>query len=352
MKKLLFFFVIFTIVTFSQEKVDVSPKFYGFIRGWHQTDFAKNQGAFSMKEARLGIRGNVNETFSYKLLTDFARLNAGVAAKNEIISYTDSTGAKKTKSVTTSVSSGITDLMVDAEVTFTPVKSFSITAGQFVIPFGLENQKGNADIDFVNRTLLYAVVTPELRDIGVMASYSSKVPFGYNFKAGIYNGSGQNKAETDLSNNFSIRAGVQPLEGLGFSGSFYNGRVNNSKTNIIGVSADVSALDFTFAGEFVHRNTDTGAKEYVSSGFYGYGYYDYVISEGMLTHILPGVRFESVEPNDGVAKDGYGRLAFGATLQFAKMNYAKFRINFETYTYENTGTDSINRLVFEFLARF
>lgn len=41
MKKILFVFFMVTSLVIAQDKQDYSPKIFGYVRGWYQSDFSK-----------------------------------------------------------------------------------------------------------------------------------------------------------------------------------------------------------------------------------------------------------------------------------------------------------------------
>jgi hypothetical protein len=366
MKKVLLSVLLFAMTVVAQDQVDVTPHVYGYFRTYYITDLYSGQGQFQLKEARIGVKGNVNDVFSYRILFDMARYTTITTTS---IIYKDTAGKVQNKTVVTGTSNSFTDGLCDAEAIFTPVKSFSVIMGQSVIPFGYENQKGNSDIEFVNRALLYNNVTPELRDMGGMATYSVKMPVPVEVKAGLYNGSGQNKAENDKATNYTALAMVRPLADLSVSASYYGGRIAFNKVNIVDVSADFKLGQLQVCGEYSSRKSDfaattaTAAYNATGTGFYAYGLYDFNYTNCILTHIIPAIRYEGYDPSTSVTGDNISRTTFGVALQFAKINFARIRINYELFSNKDNsavasgvtkkaGVDIDNKFIFEFLARF
>ncbi len=72
--KVFILFILLIGITLGKDKTELSPKFYGYVRAWDQTDFSTNQNQFLVKMARLGVKGNVNEYAGYKVFVDFMRL--------------------------------------------------------------------------------------------------------------------------------------------------------------------------------------------------------------------------------------------------------------------------------------
>jgi len=350
MRKAILFILALTAIGFAQDKVDVTPKFYGYVRNWYQADLAINQGAFLIKEARLGVRGNVNEYASYKLYLDLTRLGK-LSTTSDTVTIIDKWGGTRKISSVKSASASFSDYLLDAEATITPMKSLYFTVGQFTVPISTENIKGGAEMEFVNRGLHFTNVTPELRDIGGFGSYSFNPGVPVQIIAGAVNGSGQNKGEDDRTSNFFTRGSVTPIENFNIAANYYRGRLSLNKVNILVLGADFKIDKFSVTGEFATRGTETAAATVNGNGFYVYGLYDFDLGTGMISHILPAVRFDRFDPNTDVDKNAQSRITFGLSVDFAKIKYAQFRLNYEKWNLEN-GAANPDKLVFQFLMRF
>lgn len=340
MKKTVIFMFIAANLLLAQNKADYSPKFSGYIRAWHQTDFSKNQGEFLVKMARIAIKGNVNEFAGYRFQVDFTRLGK----------LTTTSATVNGTKVLTGASSTFSDVLLDAEAFVAPVDNLSLSLGQFKVPFSTDNLRGGADIDFVNRPLL-TNVAPGLRDVGFMGTYTIKNGIPMEFKAGLFNGAGQNKAENDKSVNYSFRASVSPFSGFSFAANYYGGKASDADLGIYDLGFDYKTGKAFFSGEFGQRNTKTSAKEISSNSYFVYATYEFGFSDSFVSAIIPALRYESYDPNGDVSSDEIGRVTVGIALHFAKIKYAQFRINYELFDYKNGNTNP-NKLILEVQTRF
>ena len=340
MKKILLFILIAANLLLAQGKPDYSPKLSGYFRAWHQTDFSTNQGTFLVKMARVSIKGNVNEYAGYRFQVDVAGLGK--------LSTTTAT-VSGTK-VLTSASATFAEILLDAEAFVNPAENFSVSMGQFKVPFSTDNLRGGADIDFVNRPLL-TNVAPGLRDVGVMGTYAVKEGVPMEFRAGLFNGAGQNKAENDKSTNYSLRAAVTPLTGFSLTANYYGGKSSGADLGIYDFGVDYKYGKAFFSGEFGQRNTKTTTADVNSSSYFVYATYQIDFPEGLVSALIPAIRYENYDPNGDLSDNEVGRVTVGAALHFAKIKYAQFRINYELYDYKD-GRENPNKLIIELQTRF
>jgi hypothetical protein len=339
MEKLLIVFLLASAMILAQEKKDFTPKFFGYVRAWHQSDFAKDQSEFIVKQARFGVKGNVNEFAGYRVFVDFARLGKLQTSSTTLDGVT----------VLTSASASFSDVLLDAEAYINPIKNLSVSVGQFKVPFSTDNLRSGAEIDFVNRPL-HTNVTPGIRDVGVMGSYSFAENFPLDLKAGLFNGAGQNKTENDKTTDFSIRGVSQIISFMSLSANYYGGKTAGANLSIFDFGADVKYDAFFATGEFVQRTTSTTA-DIVSNSYFAYATYTISFTEFFLTNLIPAVRYESFDPNSDNASDEVTRLTAGLSFELAKLNFARFRVNYEMFDYKN-GSVNPDKLIFELQTRF
>jgi Phosphate-selective porin O and P len=324
----------------AQEKSNFSPKYFGYVRAWHQTDISKNETKFSIKMARFGVKGKVNEYAGYRVFVDFARLG-NLKTTSEIINGTE---------VLTSASAKFSDVLLDAEVILSPLKNISFSAGQFKVPFGTDNLRSGSSIDFINRPLL-TKVAPGLRDIGLMCTYKNKTIFPLELKAGLFNGSGQNKTENDNTTNYSLRVVTKLIDDLSLSANYYGGKSSGADLSIFDFGADYKIGKIFLSGEFGQRRTTLLDKETIANSYFVYAMYDLVFDNSIITHCMPTIRYESYDPNSSLSENEIGRVTMGIALQFAKTRYAQFRVNYELYDYKN-GSTNPNKLIVELQTKF
>lgn len=349
MKKLYSFIFIsllsLTTINFAQDKTpDFMPKFSGDARTWLDEDLTKHQGNFMVKSVRLLISGNASEIVSYKFLFDLAAL-ARTATKNDTLAG---------KRFLTDASTDL-GILNDAYISIKPVSSFSLSLGQIKVPFSTDNLISSNSIPFSNRPLLVSKVSPDLYDIGFMASYSMPFSLPVNIDAAVFDGNGQNKSETDKTNNYAFRAVVMPVEGFNISGNYAGGVLSGNKVHMFDFGAGYKYAGLTLACEYAKRNTKLSSSDYASNTYFGYAVYDFPVSSSLVKFISPALRYEYLEPGTQKSGNEFSRLTAGLTLSFAKLTFAHCRLNYEKFIYKNeykAADKNSDRLILEFQIRY
>ena len=98
----------------------------------------------------------------------------------------------------------------DAVIEIRPTgRAYRIQAGQFKVPFGLQQLTSSGRLQFVDRAITDAKFNPS-RDMGVMLSGAMAAgKVGYD--AGLFNGSGESVRQNTLSPLWAARLYAQPL---------------------------------------------------------------------------------------------------------------------------------------------
>jgi len=340
MEKILILIILLTNSLSAQKKDENLPLFYGYVRSWFESDLSSGQNDFLIKMARLGVKGKVNDYAGYKVFVDFARLGS-LKTTSSTLDGTD---------YLTSATANFSDVLLDAEVYIKPVDGVTVSLGQFKVPFSTDNLRSGSSIDFVNRPLLTRVA-PGIRDVGVMAAYSHKDGIPFDLNAGLFNGAGQNKKENDKTLNYSARLSVAPMRELKISANYYGGKSLGADLRIFDFGVDYQIAKFTFSGEYASRTSELSADEIISNAYFVFSYYDFEFDKSLITHIIPAFRYEVFDPNIDNPDDEIGRITLGFSMQFAKIDFARFRINYELYNYED-GRENPDKIIFEFLGRF
>lgn len=170
---------------------------------------------FDIRRARLDLRGNVTSYFSYRVQVDLA---------------------DKPK-------------LIDGYGEIKLVDFFTITAGQFKIPFSLENLVSSNKLEMIDRSQVVEALVARGkdvignqngRDIGVQVSGTflklKDLPL-VEYRLGVFNGSGINVADTaNEAKDIAGRLIFTPFKGFSFGGGFYNGWDKAIKPDIAGKS--------------------------------------------------------------------------------------------------------------------
>ncbi|MGE5402852.1 MAG: porin [Ignavibacteriales bacterium] len=327
-----------------EKKTDLMPKINGDARTWLEEDLTKKQGNFLVKNVKLLVTGDASEYVSYKFLFDLASLTK-TTTKN------DTLGGKKF------LTDASTDLGIlnDAFIAIKPISKLSLSLGQFKVPFSTDNIISANSTPFSNRPLIAGKVSPDLYDIGFMASYTLPLSVPVDIDAAMFDGNGQNKSENDKTNNYAFRTVVKPFNGFNLSGNYAGGVLQGNKVRMFDFGAGYKYGNLTLASEYARKKTQLISSDYSSSSYFGYAVYDFPVNSDLVKYISPAIRYEYLEPGSQKAGDEFTRLTAGLTFSFAKLTYAHFRINYENFSYkaDYNGTDkNSDRLILEFQVRF
>ena len=160
--------------------------------------------AFSIPRLRFYIQGTVFKPWmKYKFEVELANLSTNA---------------------TNNINNG---RLTDAYVEFTKSPYASVRAGQYKVPFGLQQMTSDTRQEFVDRSIADAKFTPA-RDVGLMLSglFLDK-KLGY--QAGAFNGGGQNNPQDDRALMYATRFFYDPLGEY----KLIEGAVDNPETNIL-----------------------------------------------------------------------------------------------------------------------
>ena len=161
--------------------------------GWSNTDDTW-ESSFNISSVRLILAGDIGSKIDYKFQFEF-----------------------------------VSPKLIDAFLRYKICPQFSLQAGQFRTGFGLEGYMVPLEMEAADYApIVKAICTQycDTRDIGI-AAYGSLIPVGkrhiFEYMAGVYNGEGKNKADTNHSKDVIARLKINPLDDLSLSGSFSYG---------------------------------------------------------------------------------------------------------------------------------
>jgi phosphate-selective porin OprO and OprP len=200
------------------------------------------RSGFDIRRARLDIKGSISPYFSYRLQTEFAD-------KPKIL---DATGEIK-----------LSDYFV-------------ITAGQFKVPFSMENLASSNKLEMIDRSQVVEAMVARGkdvignqngRDIGIQVGggflKKNGIPL-IEYRLAVFNGSGINIADTANSAKDIVgRLILNPVKGLSFGGGYYGGYGKARQANVNGVhqtrdrfgfEASYALSRFSMKGEYIYGN--------------------------------------------------------------------------------------------------
>ncbi len=203
--------------------------------------------SFSVSNMRLKMKGNLDDNFGYFFQANFNSSN----------------------------------LLLDAIVKYKFSNHFMMEAGQFKVPISKEFLTFAGDIEFVNRSQVAELLAPK-RDVGFQFS-GKLIGDLFEYKAGIFNGSGANKLNNNNSFLFAGRVSAKSeTENSNYEIGINGGYNENSNGKIFSMNFEGERIfaggdfraeinNFLFSTEFILNSID-GVLDSVQSKSEPYGY--------------------------------------------------------------------------------
>ena len=254
-----------------------------------------------LRRIRLDFKGAITSDWDYRLQVDFA-----VAPK-----------------------------ILDGYINYAYDDFFKITAGQYKIPFSLENQIADDKSESIERSqVVEALVARSTdvignqngRDIGLQISgsaFGNKGQYLLDYYAGLFNGQGINVGDKNKPKDFSGRIVLHPIKGIDFGGSYYNGydiwgaSTKPQVRSRYGAELKLNYRSLGISSEFISGRDGLITRK----GWYALlGYY--IIPE----KLQPIIKYDSYNPNQdksGLISDAY---TFG--LNYFFNNWTKLQVNY------------------------
>jgi len=264
---------------------------YTQVRYKSQQETGKVDG-FDIRRARLDIRGNVSPYFSYRLQTDFA-------------------GTPK---------------LIDAYAEIKIYDCFNFTIGQAKIPFSMENLASSNKMESIDRSQVVEALVgrgqdvignQNGRDIGVQLGGSfvkSENRFLFDYKIGLFNGSGINAADKNENKDFVGRLVAHPVKGFDIGGSYYTGKGNFGKPtptdqdrNRYGIELNYEYKRFFVRGEFIEGKDGSITR----NGWYAQTGYFLIPAKFQLI-----AKYDTYDTDTSVSNDVSTAYLIGATYNF------------------------------------
>ena len=187
---------------------DVSIDIRGKLQfDWRKFDPEIDEDPFDFRTARVGIKGDLTKHFDFEI-------ERGIENDGELGDWKD------------------------VFLNWSTFDEFSIKAGRFKMPFGLEQNTGATDIDFAYRSLASQIIAPG-RDRGVMV-YGELSGNDLTYEFGVFDDDGDNG---ELQEPQFVKAGAD-LNGVGPS---YAGRVTANLLKPLAVADKLKSMRFGVA---------------------------------------------------------------------------------------------------------
>lgn len=283
---------------------------YTQLRFQHFDEDGKIDG-FDIRRARLDIKGDITEKWDYRLQVDAA--GASVKVLDAAIGY-------KIK----------------------PDTNLKLTAGQFKIPFSLENLTSSPKLETINRSQVVEALAARGkdvignhngRDIGLQISGSflpKEDSFLLDYALGVFNGSGINASDTNNRKDIAARVLYHAPKGLELGLSFYNGSgvfgkpSKSQNRDRFGLEAAYtfalpSAKTLSVKGEYISGKDGNTSRNgwYLQTGYF--------FKPKRLQGVL---KYDAYDPDTNKNNDETTVLTLGANWTYNK--WAFLQVNYES----------------------
>lgn len=306
------------------------PKISGVLKTRFEWQPEIGASRFQVRNARIGVSGDVLSNVSYKAEIDFC-----------------DAGKIKVLDVFGKVS------LFD--------KQLGLTLGQMRVPFSVDAKRGPTKAYFANRSFL-AKQMGNVRDVGFMAGYYPD--FGLNVEAGVFNGNGLTN-QTPW-NKTMIYAGRVNYSFSGFKAEVgvLSQRPENVRINIFDASLSWTYNNLFIEAEYMNKHYTNNAFK-TAQGYNIMANYSIPLNK-FFNSMSVQARWDSMtDHSDGktdengkliINDNGRNRLTAGVTFSFFKKIGADVRLNYEKYFYHDDNIiideNGYDKLVVELVVKF
>ena len=301
----------------------------GYTQMRYQSFQSGSINGFDLRRVRLDFKGAIGEDWNYRLQTDFA------------------TSPK----------------IIDAYLNFDIEDFLKITAGQFKIPFSMENLIPDEKSESIDRSQVVEAMVARSKDVignqngrdiglqfaGNVLSVNDRYLIDYS--VGVFDGAGINIADNNQAKDVAARLVLHPLSGLDLGGSYYNGydpwNVSAKDKNGKDITVLKNQQRVRFGSEFKYKlNSFTLSSEYIS-GYDGiikrdgwYAQLTYFIISNKLQALL---KMDVFDPDKNKTNNKLTNYIVGINYGFN--DWAKIQTQ---YTFRREETVQINNDVLAF----
>lgn len=262
----------------------------------------KTANGFDIRRARLTVSGDITEKFDYRTQLELA---------------------------------GKSPFLLDAALGYKVNPYLKLTAGQFTIPFSLENVTPDLKLETLNRSQVVEALSARSkdvignqtgRDIGIQASGSwikdDRALVDYAF--GIFNGAGINTSDNNEEKDFAGRVVFHPVKGLDVGASYYDGTGNygtpnkNQNRDRAGLELAYAYENLSLKGEYITGKDGKTEKNgwYLQAGYF------------FIPQKLQGVvKYDTFDPDTNKSKDETNVTTLGLNWSLNKWSF--LQVNYE-----------------------
>lgn len=322
-----------------EDKVDLTPKVHGTIRGKYEYQTEEGDGRFQVRNARVSLEGKVAKAVEYKAEIDLS-----------------DEGQIK---------------MLDAYTKIKPVRGFDFTIGQMRVPFTIDAHRSPHQQYFANRSFI-AKQVGNVRDVGATLGYSFNVGIPIILQAGMFNGSGLTNQKDFWTNNINFSAKAQFFIPRGFNITLSTQKIRPDYISVMMYDAGAyyHAHGWHIEAEYLFKHYEDNAFKNVHA-FDAFVNYDIPLRKCFFTKISPLLRYDYMsDHSDGMRYlDGEentegslmindyqrSRITGGLTFSIAKPFISDIRLNYEKYFYRSGAVakpSERDKIVIEVMTRF
>jgi len=313
-------------ILYGQERTinnpEYRPELFVILKTKVEFDLNNSLVRFEVRNARFGLRGNINNYMAYKAEIDLS-----------------DEGKMK---------------MLDAYVRFTPIHNLDLYLGQRKIPFSTDYMRNPAENIFANRSFLTKYINDGMRDIGFFADYRFSDDLPFNLILGAVNGTGNNNPKWISRPNLVGRITAGSLTGLRIAGNVYSGESQNKKDLLmLGAELRYATSQFLIETEYITRNwTDTLSVRHHDDGLYIHSYYNFTTNNRAIHLITPTIRWDLIGNSVFRSETDASRITIGINIGFEpRQFYSEIRLNYENY-FKSSLPIHTDKLTLEFIGRF
>jgi hypothetical protein len=298
----LLFYLFCSFASFAQESDGVSyPTFKidGSLKNKFEVDTESGMSRFSVRNARLGAKGNINSFASYRVQVDLS--NEG---KFNVL---------------------------DLSAILEPIDGFTVTFGQTSIPLFNGYIVGPAEMIFANRAFIgkYFLGT---RDLGVLGKYAFKAgALPVSIEAGAFNANTINNPAWRGDLAYGGRLGLGSMKGLRFTAKTYS-YPNSDDNNFLFYGADLryEAQNWKVETEVMKKESKSDNNDLLS--WYVQSAYSFPIKTKIFDFFIPAVRWDAINERSNVSGFDVNRLTTGLGFGFNEKNFSSIlRFDYEWY---------------------
>lgn len=280
-------------------------EFDGMFKSKFEYATDNNNTRFSVRNSRLGIKGDVTSFVSYRAmaeLSDDGKFN-----------------------------------VLDLYGAINPLNGLTIKIGQSGIPVHNPYTTSPGSMMFANRPFIGKYFTFGTRDIGVSAAYNFKInEFPVGVDAAIFNGNTINDPAWTDSPSIAARLRVGNMKGFRTTAKIYKLPRNDLQDFMIyGADLRYEASNWKVETEIMHRKNKVNDDKL--TGAYLQGAYWFPLTNGKLfKNMIPTARWDAMGSNQTDDDIDVNRLTLGLGFSFTNAPFASLiRIDYEFYFTEN-----------------